>query len=180
LGGSRNVLLAPLLLLLSCRDQSAPPIRIVLGPSPQDEISLVPRASLAEYIEVSPAETHLLLNFSSVERACDAGPDPSKDAVSLSLRVVLPEGEKLAPGSFPLLSPSPAPTTSYATSTVKARGQRRELLPGGSVDIRALDLGPQGSLQGLLKLEFPGDHEHAATRVSGRFVAYFCRINRLR
>jgi hypothetical protein len=165
--------------LLSCRDHGAAPIRIVLGPTPQDEVTLTPRASLAEYIEVSPAETALLLTFTSSERSCDGAPDPAKDSVGLSLRIVLPEGEKLVPGSIPLLTSSDPAKGSYASATVKLRGQRRELLPGGNVELRALDLNPQGSVEGMLKLEFPGDAQHPATRVSGHFLAYFCRINRL-
>ncbi len=167
-------------LLSSCRDHGGAPIRIVLGPTPQDEVTLTPRASLAEYIEVSAAETALLLTFTSAPRSCDSGPDPTPDSVGLSLRIVLPEGEKLGPGSIPLRASSDAAPGAYATSTVKLHGQRRELLPGGSVEIGTLDLNPQGSVEGLLKLEFPGDLGHPATRVSGRFVAYFCRISRLR
>jgi hypothetical protein len=166
--------------LLSCRDHGGAPIRIVLGPSPQDEVTLTPHASLAEYIEVSPAETALLLTFTSAPRSCDSAPDPAPDSVGLSVRIVLPRGEKLGPGSIPLLAGGDAPQGAYATSTVKLHGQRRELLPGGSVELSALDLNPQGSVAGMLKLEFPGDIAHPATRVSGRFVAYFCRISRLR
>ena len=164
----------------SCREQGGAPIRIVLGPSPQDEVTLTPRASLAEYIEVSPAETDLLLSFTTAERSCDSAVDTSPDAVGLSIRIVLPEGQKLAVGSFPLLSDGEGAKAGYATATVKLRGQRRALLPGGSVELKALDLNPQGSVEGLLKLEFPGDAEHPASRVSGHFSGYFCRINRLR
>jgi hypothetical protein len=177
-------LLAVALALGACRDHAAPAIAISLGPTPNDEATLVPLSSFAEYIEVSPNETHLLLTLSSNERTCDGGPEPSKDAVGLAVRLVLPEGEKLAAGSFPLLAPpkedAGTATGSYASSTVKLRGRRRELLPGGSIELGAIDLTPRGSVEGLLKLEFPGDAEHPRTRVSGRFIAYFCRINRLR
>jgi hypothetical protein len=171
---------ALLLLLASCREHGAAPIRIVLGPSPKDEVTLTPRASLAEYIEVSPAETDLLLTFTTAERTCDTVPDVSEDAVGLSLRIVVPEGQKLAVGSYPLLADSDGAKAGYATSTVKLHGQRRALLPGGHVELRTLNLDPQGTVEGMLKLEFPGDAEHPATRVSGRFSAYFCRVNRLR
>lgn len=179
-GGARLLLSGAWLLLLSCREHGASPIRIVLGPSPRDEATLTPRASLAEYIEVSPAETDLLLTFTSAERTCDTAADVSQDAVGLAVRIVLPEGQKLALGSFPLLADSDGAKAGYATSTVKLHGQRRALLPGGSVVLSALNLETQGSVEGMLKLEFPGDAEQPATRVSGRFSAYFCRINRLR
>jgi hypothetical protein len=170
------------LALGACRDHAAPAIAISLGPSPNDEASLVPRSSFAEYIEVSPSETHLLLTLSSSERTCESGPEQSKDSVGLAVRLVLPEGEKLAPGSFPLRAAAAegAPAGSYASTTVKLSGQRRELLPGGSIELSTIDLSPRGSVEGMLKLEFPGDAEHARSRVSGRFIAYFCRINRLR
>lgn len=175
---------APLLLLLaltmSCRESAGAPITIELGPGPTDEATLVPRSSLAEYIEVSPSEAHLLLGFSSVERGCDAAPEPTDDMVGLSVRIVLTEGEHLAPGSFPLQRGAEPQKGSHATATVRLRSARRELLPGGSVELASLDLSPRGAVEGALKLEFPGDQAAPATRVSGLFTAYFCRINRLR
>ncbi len=178
---SRKACLLVVLALGACRDNAAPAIAISLGPTPRDEATLVPRASFAEYIEVSPSETQLLLTFSSSERSCESAPDQSKDSVGLAVRLVLAEGEELAPGGFPLLAPSAAsPPTTHGSATVKLRGQRRELLPGGDIELRALDLSPQGRMEEMLKLEFPGNAEHPRTRVSGRFTAYFCRINRLR
>ena len=185
-------LAAPLLalgLLGGCRDNSAAPIRIDLGPTANDEITLVPRASLAELIEISASESALFLTLTSAERTCEAVSQADADA-GVSIRLKLPGGRKLEPGSYPLItdalnteSPAvdkPAVDKPTVQSTVKLHGRRQELLPGGEVELRQADLNPQGSLEGLLKLEFVGDAEHAATRVSGPFLAHFCRINRLR
>jgi hypothetical protein len=174
---------APLLalaLLAGCRDNSASPIRIVLGPSPSDEATLIPKASLAELIEISPSETALLLTLSSVEQGCEGPPVTPADALSVSVRLVLPSGAKLEPGSYPLLAPEQTSDKPHAVSTVHMRGRRRELRPGGDLQLQQIDATAQGSLEGLLKLEFAGDVEQPATRVSGRFLAHFCRINRLR
>jgi hypothetical protein len=167
-------------LLPGCRDNGASPIHIVLGPTPGDEITLVPRASLAELIEITPTESALLLTLTSAERTCEALPAPDPDAVGVALRVVLPGGAKLEPGSYPLLDGGQATDKPHVLSTVKLHGRRQELRPGGELELRNVDPSPQGSLEGLLKLEFTGDAEHPATRVSGRFLAHFCRINRLR
>ena len=167
-------------LLAGCRDNAASPIHLVLGPAPGDEVTLVPRASLAELIEISPSESALLLTLTSVERTCEALPAPNAEAVGVALRLVLPGGAKLEPGNYPLLDAAQAEGRPHVQATVKLHGRRLELRPGGELELRQLDPSPQGALEGLLKLEFTGDAEHPATRVSGHFLAHFCRINRLR
>jgi len=154
----------------------------VLGPAATDELTLTPRASLAELIEVSPTETALLLTFTSGARTCDAASDaaPEPDAVTLAIRLWLPGGVKLEPGKYPLLDGEHASDKPFAVATVKRHGHRQELRAGGDLEISRADPSPQGTLEGLLKLEFTGDAAHPATRVSGHFVARFCRINRLR
>lgn len=167
-------------LVASCRDSAAPPIRIVLGPAASDELTLVPSASLAELIELSPTETTLLLTLTSAARTCDAPPPSEPDAASVALRLSLPGGAKLEPGNFPLLAGTATSDKPFAVATVKLRGRREELQAGGDLELSRVDPTPQGSLEGLLKLEFTGDAAHPATRVSGHFLAHFCRINRLR
>lgn len=166
--------------LVACKSDGAAPVHLVVGPAPSDQVTLIPKAALAEYIEVSPEQTLLLLSFSSDERGCDTAPPPSKDAVGVSLRLSLPQGKKLEAGTYPLLNEGPEGTQPNASITVKLRGRRHELRSGGELVLRELDLGPRGSISGLLKLEAPGDADHPATRVAGQFLAHFCRINRLR
>lgn len=174
---------APLLalcLLPGCRDNAAPAIRIDLGPAPADELTLVPKSSLAELIEVSPTETALLLTLSSAERTCEALADTEPNAAGVAIRLLLPAGQQLKPGSFPLVQDAQSPDKPRVLSTVKLNGRRTELRPGGDLTISQVDASPQGSVEGLLKFEFTGDAEHPATRVSGHFLAHFCRINRMR
>jgi hypothetical protein len=172
--------------VLGCREEAAAPIRIVLGPAAQDEVTLVPKAALAELIEISPTESELQLTFSSVERGCDAPVTSSPDSVSLAVRLRLPGGVKLDPGRYPVAEPAPtaepnpAADKPHAMASVRLHGHRSELHPGGDLELHQVDATPQGSVDGLLKLDYAGDAEHAATRVSGRFSAHFCRINRLR
>jgi hypothetical protein len=175
-----GVWLLALSLLGGCHDNAGAPIRIVLGPAPGDELTLTPRASLAELIEISPTESALLLTLTSAERACDAPPEAEPDAASVALRLWLPGAAKLEPGTFPLLEGSPTSDKPFAIATVKVHGRRQELHAGGDVQLSQVDPGPQGTLEGLLKLEFTGDAAQPATRVSGHFSARFCRINRLR
>lgn len=183
---------APLLalcILVGCRDNSAAPIRIDLGPNANDELTLVPRASLAELIEITASESALFLTLTSAERTCEAVSEADADA-AVSVRLKLPGGRKLEPGSYPLLTEPPnaeAPAVDKPAvdkpsvqSTVKLHGRRQELRSGGELTLTQVDLSPQGSIDGLLKFEFTGDAEHPATRVSGHFLAHFCRINRLR
>jgi hypothetical protein len=178
-----------LCVLVGCRENSAAPIRIDLGPTTSDELTLIPRASLAELIEISANESTLFLTLTSAERTCEAVSQVDADA-SVSVRLKLPGGRKLEPGSYPLLTEAPSsevpaidkPAVDKPTvqATVKLRGRRQELRSGGELTLSQVDLSPQGSIDGLLKFEFTGDAEHPATRVSGHFLAHFCRINRLR
>jgi len=179
---------APLLalcLMVGCRETSAAPIRIDLGPAATDELTLVPRASLAELIEISPSESALYLTLTSAERTCEALAVADADAAGVSVRLLLPAGRKLEPGHYPLLTETPGPDQPAidkptVQSTVKVHGRRQELRSGGELTLTEVDPSPQGSIEGLLKFEFNGDAEHPATRVSGHFLAHFCRINRLR
>jgi hypothetical protein len=174
-------LLLALSLLGGCRDNAGPPIRIVLGPAATDEVTLTPRASLAELIEISPTESALLLTLTSAERTCDASAPAEPDAASVALRLRLPGAAKLEPGTYPLLQGSPITGDKpFAVAKVLLNGRRHELRAGGDLQLTQVDLGPQGTVEGLLKLEFVGDATDPATRVSGHFLARFCRINRLR
>ena len=105
---------------------------------------------------------------------------PAPDSVTLAVRVHLPGGSKLTTGSYAILAPGQPPDRPSALPTVKLRGRRQELQPGGELELREVDLSPRGSLSGLMKFDFPGDAKHPATRVSGRFTAHFCSVNRLR
>jgi hypothetical protein len=176
-----SVALALGLLSAACRDNAAAPIRIVVGPLPTDELTLIPKASLAELIEVSPTESTVLLTLTSAARTCDAATDDSEpDAAALALRLWLPGAAGLAPGKFPLLDGEHPSDKPFAVATVKLHGRRQELRAGGEVEISHVDPSPQGTLEGLLKLEFAGDAARPESRVSGRFLARFCRISKLR
>lgn len=175
----RLLTLLALALLGACRGNAAEPIHVSLGPAASDTATLIPRAAIAELIEISPTESALLLTLSSTPRSCDAPADPDPDAVGVSLRLTLPGGAKLAPGNYPML-PVASPDKPSLLVTVKLRGRRQALRPGGDLQLTAVELNPQGPLEGRLALEFSGDVEQPATRVSGHFLAHFCRINRLR
>ena len=167
------------MVVVSCRDDASAPVRIVAGAGPNDDLTLVPRASLAEYIEVGPGDSTLLISLSSEARSCDGAPDTPPQAVSLSVKVVLPGGAKLEPGSYPMLGVGADPQKPYALPTAKLRGNRIEFPPGGSLELRKVDLENRGSLEGRLLFEFPGSAERPATRISGAFRAHFCRVDRL-
>lgn len=140
----------------------------------------MPKAALAELIEISPTESELQLSFSSTERGCNAPATSSPDSINLAVRLRLPGGAKLEPGRYPVAEANPAADKPHVLASVRLHGRRSELRPGGDLELQQVDLSPQGSVDGLLKLDYAGDAEHAATRVSGRFSAHFCRINRLR
>jgi hypothetical protein len=164
--------------LSGCRSEPASPLHVVLGPDTSDEATFTPRAALAELIEVSPNETVLLLHLTSSARTCDAVAPASVDEVAVALRLTLPAGVQLEPGSFP--RGPVVEGTQPLVVTVKLKGRKHDLKPGGEVSLTRIEPSPQGAIEGILKLEFTGDAQQPATRVSGRFLARFCKINRLR
>lgn len=167
------------LALLGCRDHTAEPIQLSLGPAATDTATLIPRAAIAELIEISPTESVLLLTLSSTARSCDAPAAPDPEAVGVSIRLTLASGAKLVAGNYPML-PVTTPDKPSLLVTVKMRTRRQELRPGGELQLTGVDPSPQGALEGRIAFEFSGELDQPATRVSGRFLARFCRISRLR
>jgi len=56
------------------------------------------------------------------------------------------------------------------------RGTRAHLFePGGALELREVDLAPNGTISGLLAFEFPGDQKRTRTSLSGKFTARVCR-----
>jgi hypothetical protein len=165
---------------LSCRDNPSPPVRIVLGSTPEDEVTLAPKASIAELVEVSPTLTELYLSLSSLDQGCELEQSKAEGAVSIAVRLVLPGGAKLEPGRYPLLDMAASSDKPHAHATVTWRGRRSELRGGGDIEIERLDMTLLGALQGVLKFEYAGDESHPAARVFGHFSATLCRMNRLR
>jgi len=153
---------------------------MALGSAPADEVTLVPKASIAELVEVSPTLTEVYLSLSSVDQGCELEQSRVADAVSVAVRLVLPGGAKVEPGRYPLLDMAAVSDKPHAHATVTLHGRRSDVHGGGDIEIERLDMTPLGALQGVLKFEYPGDADHPATRVFGHFSANFCRMNRLR
>ena len=56
------------------------------------------------------------------------------------------------------------------------RGTRAHLFePGGALELREVNLTPNGTISGLLAFEFPGDQKRSRTSLSGKFTARVCR-----
>jgi hypothetical protein len=173
---------AALALVISsgCDGGPAAPIRIVAGAAPDDDVTLVPRSSLAEFVELSPEESTLLLTLSSSQRSCDAQGPRAPDEVALSVRLSFPPGIAAAPGSYAMREPGAPGEHVKLVPTASLRGRRVQFPVGGSVELKQLELRERGSVEGLLELEYPGSAETPATRVSGSFSARLCRVARLR
>lgn len=72
----------------------------------------------------------------------------------------LPSGVSVAPEAMPHIR----------------RGTRAHLFqPGGALELREVDLAPNGTITGLLAFEFPGDQKRTRTSLSGKFTARVCR-----
>jgi hypothetical protein len=86
----------------------------------------------------------------------------------------------------PAAPPAPAPTAESAPPAGVSvapeamphvrRGKHAHLFdPGGALELREVDLAPNGTITGLMAFEFPGDQKRTRTNLSGKFTARVCR-----
>lgn len=81
----------------------------------------------------------------------------------------------------PAASTAEAATPSGVSAAPEAmphvrRGKRAHLFePGGALELREVDLTPNGTITGLMAFEFPGDQKRTRTSLSGKFTARVCR-----
>jgi hypothetical protein len=53
-------------------------------------------------------------------------------------------------------------------------GRSMSFQPGGGIRLSAVVLEPHGSITGSLDFSYPGDADHPASRIQGRFAAWLC------
>jgi len=106
---------------------------------------------------------------------------PEDGQILLTVTVVAPDEAAIGPGTYAWLRPpppkgdeKPAPVV-HAVPKVHVGARSYLPEPGGGVQLTVVDLGSNGSVQGVLAFDFPGDGKLPATRIQGRFAARICR-----
>lgn len=165
-------------LVASCEDEGAPTLDVVLDATRGETHGFQPKSAFAEYVEVDDLRHEVRVTLASYETSCDEYRAPEEDDVVVTLVLMSPPDKPPAAmdylfGGLPdLQAPIEEPVV-----LPKARvGSKSHLFqPGGSVKLTAVTLEPRGSLEGRVDLSYPGDADHPATRLQGRFSAWICR-----
>jgi len=149
-----------------------------LGPAGQR--SFVPHTALAESLSIPGDHNELRLLLAEGKAACERHITPEPGQVLLHVTVIVPDKATIGPGTYAWVPPpepknnEPPPVTARAVPKVHVGATSHLLRPGGGVQLTKVDLDPNGSVEGLLAFEFPGDGKSPATRVQGRFSARIC------
>jgi len=164
----------------ACRSQSTPSsIDLALPDGTGQHVELSARSAFAEYVELPDLRKELRITLASYSVSCEEYVAPGPDDLTLVVTITLPAADPLAPGVFPSASPAlpdaGVKVTRGSSFVVARRGARSFVFPpGGSVELRELDVTPTGAVRGLLAYEFPGDGVRPAAGARGKFDARMC------
>ena len=166
--------------LMSCTDQTAPRIELMVGPDSDHQLTLVPVTATGEYIDLVGSRRELRLVFSTHPIKCGAANAQDPSATVLRITVVAPPDKDLGPGKYPWdeivpLGRTSVPVAAHAAIPVVRRGPTRyEIPPGGHLLLDEVTLELGGRITGRLEFEFSGESQKPSTRVFGNFEARIC------
>jgi hypothetical protein len=164
--------------LLACRGRDVPDITVIADANARVKVGFSPRSAFAEYVEVPEQRHELRLTLASYETSCEEYRPPPEGESVVTVLVLTPPAEPPAAGEygFGLVPRLDAPVT-QAVAIPKAQLAGRSWLfqPGGGLRLTEVQLEPHGTVSGMLDFSYPGDADHAASRIQGRFSAWMCR-----
>jgi hypothetical protein len=167
----------------ACHERNEPTIQLVTGMGNEQQLSLSPKSSFAEYVELPTQGDQLSIVLTDFTSSCDEYTSTPANGVMITLTFILPVGQRPLAGTYPWPG-LPSNVNSLAELDLKApivipvvkHGPKSmTLLPGGSVDLQRLSLERQGEVAGVMRLEQSGGDGQPATRLFGSFVARVCR-----
>jgi hypothetical protein len=163
-----------------CRAQNTPStLDLALPDGSGQHIELAARSAFAEYVELPDLRKELRLTLASYALSCEEYVAPGPEDVALVVTITLPAADPLVPGVFASapasLADAGAKVTRASSFVVARRGARSFVFPpGGSIELREIDVTPTGAVRGLLAYEFPGDGVRPAAGARGKFDARMC------
>jgi len=167
----------------ACVAESPSPIQVQVGTDPAERRTFVPRTALAEYLELPQVRGELRLTLADYEASCDVFVPPSDRQTYISVLVVTPDGTDPVPGSYAWAGheahggSAGHPAHPYAMPKVQLGSRSTLLPPGGGVRLTKVSLERDGSVEGVLDFQFPGDSQRQATGLQGTFRARICKTN---
>ena len=161
-----------------CRGEDVPEVTLVIDATRDQKIVFRPKAAYAEYVEVADVRHELRLTLASYEATCDDYRPPGDKEHVVTVVILTPPKEPPASGEYGFGSlPTDDQPVTNATAIPKAhsKGKSHLFQPGGGVKLTAVGLEPHASIAGVLDFSYPGDADHPASRIQGRFSAWLCR-----
>jgi hypothetical protein len=108
--------------------------------------------------------------------AAAAEPAPTLDTPPGAVTGLAPAIDQPPPvASAEAPTPAGAAVRPEAMPVIRRGGRAYLFEPGGGLELREVDLSPNGRIVGLLGFEFPGDQKRTRTSLSGKFSARVCR-----
>lgn len=163
--------------LASCQAEPPPPIQLAIGPSDSDRRSFVPQKAFAEFLQMPGGQSELRITLAEYEASCDRFVSPGEGQASVTVAVVTPGAAPPKTGTYawaPAAAPKPdGPAHPYARPSARMGKVSYQFQPGGSIRLTEVDL-ESGTVGGVLAFEFPGNSEHPASSIRGRFHAQMC------
>jgi hypothetical protein len=165
---------------IACRAQNTPgTLDLALPDGSGQHLELAARSAFAEYVELPDLRKELRLTLASYALSCEEYVAPGPEDVALVVTITLPAADPLAPGVFvsstAAFADAGAKVTRASSFVVARRGARSFVFPpGGSIELREIDVAPTGAVRGLLAYEFPGDGVRPAAGARGKFDARMC------
>jgi hypothetical protein len=165
--------------LTACQGEKPSPIHVSLGPA--GERSFVPKTALAESLLLPGDHNELRILLAEGDASCERHITPNPGEMLLAVTIVAPDEATIGPGTYTWTPPAPDqsdqkhPQAVYALPKIHVGSKSYLLKPGGGVQLTTVEVGPNGSVQGVLGFEFPGDGKSPATRIQGHFAARICR-----
>lgn len=170
-----------LLAFSSCRPKTGSEIYVIGGPDPAAHREFRPLASYAEYLVLPGARRELKVTLASYAVSCDAFVEPGEDDTSVTITVLSPIDQEIAPGSYVWAGHAAhggteqMPERPYALPVARIGHRGLVLPPGGELQLDSVATTQDGRVRGLLNFDFAGDAERPAASMKGSFEAKLCR-----
>ena len=168
--------------LAACTGRPLGTLDVRLGSPANSRHAFTVRTGFAEYVELADVGSELTVTLANYEASCERYVPPPEGKLSVTVVVFAPSGTRISAATYPWAGPQAhggtptRPERAYSLPTVRIGRKSQLIEPGGGVELRRVELAREGRVSGLLQFESPGDADHEATSITGRFDVPLCRV----
>lgn len=170
------------LLLSACDSRPPGTLDVRLGSRANGQHAFTAQTGFAQYVELPGAGGELTITLANYEASCERYVPPPEGKVAVTVVVFAPQGVRLVAATYPWAGhqahggTATKPDRAYSLPTVRVGRKSHLIEPGGGVELRRVEFAREGRVAGLLGFESPGDADHEATSITGRFDVPLCRV----